>query len=74
MSKLTIINDKDMERLLLKLGFKPIRQNGSHKFFSHPDGRCTVVPFHNTDLKRGLIKGILKDIGLTDEEYERLRR
>ncbi len=74
MSKLTIITDKDMEKLLLKLEFKILRQNGSHKFFSHSDGRCTVVPFHNTDLKRGLIKGILKDIGITDDDYERFRR
>ena len=74
MSKLTIISDKDMGKLLQKLGFVMIRQNGSHKFFLHSDGRCTVVPFHNKDLRRGLIKGILKDIGITDEEYERLRR
>ena len=73
MSKLTICSSRDMERLLNKLGFKELRQNGSHKFFAHEDGRCTVVPFHNTDLKRGLIKAILKDIGLNDDEYERLR-
>jgi len=74
MSKLTIISDKDMERLLKKLGFTAIRQNGSHKFFMHSDGRKTVVPFHNTDLKRGLIKGILNDIGLSDEAYEKIRK
>ena len=74
MSKLTIISDRDMGKLLQSLGFVVNRQNGSHKFFSHSDGRCTVVPFHNKDLRRGLIKGILKDVGLSDEEYERLRR
>jgi predicted RNA binding protein YcfA (HicA-like mRNA interferase family) len=73
MSKLTIISAREMEKLLLKLGFKVLRQNGSHRFFAHEDGRCTVVPFHNTDLKRGLIKAILKDIHLTDDEYENLR-
>ncbi len=73
MSKLTIISDKDMVKLLQKLGFSEVRQNGSPKFFSHTDGRCTVVPVHGKDLKRGLIKAILKDVKITDEGYEDLR-
>ena len=73
MSRLTLISDKDMIRLLQKLDFREVRQNGSHKFFIHSDGRCTVVPAHGKDLKRGLIKGILKDIQITDDEYEDIR-
>lgn len=73
MSRLTIISDKDMVKLLRKVGFIELRQNGSHKFLSHIDGRCTVVPVHGKDLKRGLLKAILKDIGITDDGYEELR-
>lgn len=73
MSRLTIISDKEMIRLLQKLGFIEIRQNGSHKFLKHPDGRTTVIPVHGKDLKRSLIKAILKDINISDEEYEVLR-
>lgn len=74
MSGLSIISPKEMLRVLTKLGFSEIRQNGSHKFFHHEDGRCTVIPMHNKDLKRGLIKGILKDIAITDDQYEDLKR
>jgi len=74
MSRLTIIFDKDMIKLLQSLGFSEVRQNGSHKFFAHSNGRCTVVPVHGKDLKRGLIKGILNDIGITDDEYEEIRK
>lgn len=74
MSKLTIISPKDMIKILEKLNFIELRQNGSHKFFAHKDGRVTVIPIHNKDLKRGLIKQILKDIKITDEEYEKLRK
>jgi len=28
----------------------------------------TFIPMHSKDLKRGLIKAILKDIGIADEE------
>lgn len=73
MSKLTIISDKEMVKLLMVLDFVQVRQKGSHIFFAHPDGRVTVVPCHNEDLGRGLIRKILKDIDLTVSEYERLR-
>ncbi len=74
MSKLTIISDKAMVALLKKVGFVEIRQTGSHKFLYHNDGRATVVPVHGKDLKRGLIKGILKDIKMTNEEYENAKK
>ncbi|MEA1960391.1 MAG: type II toxin-antitoxin system HicA family toxin [Bacillota bacterium] len=73
MSKLTIISDKEMVKILMLLGFVLIRQKGSHIFFAHPDGRVTVVPCHNEDLGRGLIRKILKDVDISIPEYERLR-
>ena len=45
MSKLRIITSSQMCRLLESIGFKAIRQKGSHRFFQHIDGRtafCTV--------------------------------
>jgi predicted RNA binding protein YcfA (HicA-like mRNA interferase family) len=63
-----------MIKLLNKLGFLEIRQKGSHKSFRHDDGRTTVIPFHDEDLGRGLIRKILKDIEISTEEYETLRR
>jgi predicted RNA binding protein YcfA (HicA-like mRNA interferase family) len=64
-----------MAKILAKLGFKLIRQKGSHAFFSHSDGRATVVPMHKgEDLGKGIIKAILNDIEISLEEYDRLRR
>lgn len=63
-----------MLRILEMLGFKEIRQKGSHKHFRHRDGRTTLVPFHGEDLARGLIRKILKDIEVSVEEYEKLRK
>ncbi len=74
MSRLSIISDKDMIRLLSKLGFIKIRQKGSHLFLRHEDGRSTVVPVHGKDLKRGLIKGILKDVKLSSDQYEEAKK
>ena len=74
MSKLTIISSKDMVKILENLGFEEIRQKWSHKFFFHNDGRTTIVPYHGEDLGRGLIRKILRDIEITVEEYEELRK
>jgi predicted RNA binding protein YcfA (HicA-like mRNA interferase family) len=72
MSRLRIIKFRVMKALLLKLGFEEIRQNGSHVFFRHNDGRTTTVPDHgNRDLARPLIRSILQDIRLSPDEYER---
>jgi len=73
MSKLQIINAKKMGKLLLKLGFKEVRQKGSHIFFRHIDGRTTTVPYHTKkDLARPLIRIILNEIQLTIDEYNDL--
>ncbi|MFQ5647200.1 MAG: type II toxin-antitoxin system HicA family toxin [bacterium] len=54
---------------------KLVRQKGSHAFYRHNDGRSTVIPIHKgDDLGRGLIRSVLKDIEISVEEYERLRK
>ncbi|HTG16964.1 MAG TPA: type II toxin-antitoxin system HicA family toxin [Blastocatellia bacterium] len=55
-----------MIAFLKSLGFRESRQKGSHKFFRHPDGRTSTVPFHKgEDLGRGLTEKILKDADVT---------
>jgi len=46
LSKLQIINAKTMEKLLFLLGFKKVRQKGSHAFYWQKDGRITTIPHH----------------------------
>ncbi|MDO8516642.1 MAG: type II toxin-antitoxin system HicA family toxin [Nanoarchaeota archaeon] len=74
MSRLPLISAKELTRVLEKLNFKFIRQEGSHMFFKHPDGRTTVIPNHpKEDIGSGLLlKIIKKDLQITREEFERL--
>jgi predicted RNA binding protein YcfA (HicA-like mRNA interferase family) len=73
MSKLPVLNAKALEKLLLKIGFFPVRQKGSHKFYRHPDGRYTTIPHHSKDeISRPLLRQILKEIKLSPEEYSNL--
>ena len=73
MSKLPIVNAKQLEKLLLQLGFIIQRQKGSHKFYKHPDGRYTTLPHHpGEDLSCPLIKTILNQIDLSTDEFIQL--
>jgi len=72
MSHLPIVNFKIMERVLLRMGFKPVRQKGSHIFYKHPDGRTTTLPNHpGRDLARPLIREVLREIKLTPKEFKK---
>ena len=47
----------------------------SHVRYFHPDGRKTVIPVHgDEELGKGLLNEILKQIQLSREEYDQLRR
>lgn len=69
MSRLRSVRPQEVVRVLERLGFRRLRQKGSHAFFEHPDGRRTVVPLHAREIGRGLLRQILADIGLTPDEF-----
>lgn len=60
-------------RILTKLGFEKIRQSGSHvAMASKGTGKLVPVPIHNKDIKRGLLRGIIKEAGLEVEDFLKL--
>ena len=72
MTRLPIVDFSRMEKVLLSLGFQPVRQKGSHVFYRHPDGRTTTIPNHpGRDLARPLIREILREIELTPEQFQK---
>ena len=73
MPKLRPARPEEVERVLRQLGFVLIRQSGSHAIYRHPDGRWTTVPVHGgKDVARGTLRSIIRDVGITVEEFERL--
>ncbi|ODS39182.1 hypothetical protein BEH94_03150 [Candidatus Altiarchaeales archaeon WOR_SM1_SCG] len=73
MIRLKPISPKNLEKKIKKLGFELIRQKGSHVFYRHPDGRTTSIPFHgNQEIGPVLLGKILKEIGLTREEFKNI--
>ena len=70
MPKLPIIKDRELIRVLKKLGFLEHRERGtSHLVFSHSDGRRAVVARHpGKDIPAGTLRGILNDIRISPQD------
>ena len=71
MSKLPLLNAREVSKILEKLGFKFKRQEGSHMFFEHEDCRTTIIPNHGgEDIDRGLLNKIIKhDLKIEREDF-----
>jgi predicted RNA binding protein YcfA (HicA-like mRNA interferase family) len=57
-------------RALERAGFLLHHTRGSHYYYKHPDTPGLVtVPFHGRDLKRAVVMSIIKQAGMTVEEF-----
>lgn len=60
--------------ILQKAGFVIVRTNGSHTIMERA-GATVSVPVHaGKDIKRGLLLGIIKQAGLTKDEFQEIAR
>lgn len=57
---------------LHRAGFEVKRQSRSHAVLRHPDGRQTYVAIHPGDIPQGTLRNILKQAGLTMDEFKNL--
>ncbi len=74
MPKLRPAKPDEVQRVLQRLGLQLIRQSGSHAVYRHPDGRWTTVPIHpGKDVAKGTLRKIIKDAGITVEQFEGMR-
>lgn len=71
MPSLYRVSGREAIRALEKLGFSQVRQRGSHVVLKKdtPEGeRGCVVPLHR-EIAIGTLRGILKQAGVTVEEF-----
>ena len=64
---LPVVSGAQAIRALEKLGFTPVRQKGSHVVLRRGSAGC-VVPLHR-ELKVGTLGGLLKQAGVSPEEF-----
>jgi predicted RNA binding protein YcfA (HicA-like mRNA interferase family) len=72
MPRLPRLSGREVIRVLERLGFVQVRQRGSHAVLRKetPDGAVgCVVPLHD-ELAVGTLRGILRQAGVTPEEFK----
>lgn len=73
--RLPVANAKRTIRALERAGFVVERIVGSHYLLAHPEDptRAVTVPYHGSrDLKPGTIRSIIRQAGLSAEEFRKL--
>lgn len=73
--KLPIVTAKELIKALKKAGFYEYRQKGSHlTLVRDSDDNQVTIPMHpGKTLGKGLLSKILRQAGLTVEEFNKLR-
>ncbi len=74
MPKLTVVNPQKLIMVLERSGFYKARQKGSHAILiSNEKHARIVVPVHpGKCVKPGLVRAIIREAGLTREEFLKL--
>lgn len=75
MARLPVISGKDAVRAFALIGYKLNHQSGSHIIIRRidPPHRHLSIPNHK-ELAKGTLRGLIRESGLTVEEFESLLR
>jgi predicted RNA binding protein YcfA (HicA-like mRNA interferase family) len=73
MSRLPNLSAQQLLKALERAGFQRRNQRGSHLRLVHPTIAIKIiVPIHPGDLSRPLLKKIVKQAGLTEDQFREL--
>ena len=73
MARLPVISGDDFVRAVHKIGYVWDHTEGSHMILLHPSKGRLSVPGHK-ELGRGLLRALIRDAGLSREEFMALMR
>jgi predicted RNA binding protein YcfA (HicA-like mRNA interferase family) len=70
MRELPAIRPRQLIRALERAGFFVHHVRGSHHYLRHAEkpGLLITVPVHNRDLKRGTLRAILRQAGISPDD------
>jgi predicted RNA binding protein YcfA (HicA-like mRNA interferase family) len=72
-TKLPVVSGEEAVRAFARIGYEKDHQTGSHIILRHaaPPHRRLTVPNHR-ELSRGTLRALIRQAGLTVEEFVRL--
>ena len=74
-SRLPVVTAEQLRRALVRAGWYEVRQTGSHLRLRHDEHPEDVtIAIHAGDIPTGTLRSIIRQIGLTVEEFRELLR
>lgn len=73
MARLPVMSGDDFVKAVASVGYVWDHTEGSHMILIGPTGRRLSVPRHR-EMGRGLLRSLIRDAGLTREEFMELLR
>ena len=73
MAHLPVTSGDDFVKAMQKIGYVWDHTEGSHMILLYPTGQRLSVPRHR-ELGRGLLRSLIRDAGLSREEFIKLLR
>ena len=70
MSRLPLLSGKEVIKILIKIGYREIRQRGSHVRLSCSGKKSITVPDYKV-ISRGLLRKILRDAEILPKEFNK---
>lgn len=70
--KLKICSYKELARKLEKAGYVKIRTSKHPVYYNEKSGMTVPVPKHSGDAPKGLVRKIIKEMGINVKEFNRL--
>ena len=64
-------SSREVLAALRRAGFEQVSQRGSHVKLRKGAGRTVIVPDHH-EIARGTLRSILRQAGITPDEFDRL--
>ena len=71
MTRLPVLSGDELVSVMTRIGYNWHHTTGSHMILVHPSRRRLSVPRHR-ELDRGLLRRLIRDAGLTLEEFAEL--
>ncbi|MBI2184601.1 MAG: type II toxin-antitoxin system HicA family toxin [Thaumarchaeota archaeon] len=72
MTKLPVLSAREVLRALEKAGFIVDHQKGSHIVLVRGNPPCRIVVPNHKEIDRGTVRAIIRQAGITVEEFVRL--
>jgi predicted RNA binding protein YcfA (HicA-like mRNA interferase family) len=73
MTRLPGLRPREVAAALERAGFRFARQRGSHRIYIK-EGIGVIIPWHTKDLRRGTLHQIIRQSGLTPDQFLSLLR